>query len=145
MKIKVQNREVVSLKMNNEKHALVLQNFELFSQSSIKCTVTMKSRGFAYDGDAYFDNVDLFTEDISSMAESMDGTATLKEDYGDHFIKFKVTKLGHVIVSGAFVEHSDNSQLLEFEFVTDQTCLEAFACELEDILGASSIQTLNGI
>jgi len=41
----------------------------------------------------------------------------------EHYISFKLNDLGHLIVSGLLIEYSEHSQKLQFEFITDQTCL----------------------
>ncbi|KIP65160.1 MULTISPECIES: WapI family immunity protein [Vibrio] len=134
----MENIEVVHLKTHDDTQSLTLQSCKLVNRTSLKCNLTMKSRGFSYSGNVRFDNVAKFAEDIISMSKTLSGTVTLTEEYGVHFINFKINRLGHVIISGTFAEHSANSQLLEFEFVTDQTCLEAFASDLKLIVGKNS-------
>ncbi|MFD1218246.1 hypothetical protein [Microbulbifer celer] len=126
MKHKEKVEEVVDLQTNDENKLLQLSSFELFGNGAFKCRVTLSSRGFAYTGDAYFDNGVSFINDLEMAATDFIGSAELKEDYNDHFIKLEVNSMGHVIVSGTFIEYSDHSQNMSFEFKTDQTCLGGF-------------------
>jgi len=134
MKVKMHSDKFVTLLTNDEDKSLVLSQFEIFGGGSFKCKVTLKSRRFGYDGCLYFDNGVLFIEALESMAIKLKGRAELKEDYSDHLLKFEVTNLGHVIVSGLFVEYSEHSQNMSFEFKTDQTCLLPFANSLKGVI-----------
>jgi len=134
MKVKMHNDTTVALKTNDEDKYLVLSQFEVFGGGAFKCRVTLKSRSFGYDGYAHFDNCIIFIEALESMSINLKGSAELKEDYNDHVLKFEVTNLGHVIVSGMFVEYSDHSQNMSFEFKTDQTCLLPFAKDLKVVV-----------
>jgi len=131
MKVKMHNDTTVILKTNDEDKCLVFSQFEVFGGGVFKCRVNLKSRSFGYDGCAYFDNGRIFIEALESMSVNLKGSAELKEDYNDHVLKFEVTNLGHVIVSGMFVEYSDHSQNMTFEFKTDQTCLLPFVQDLK--------------
>ena len=126
MKLKEKINEVVVLQTNDEDKLLQLSGFELFGKGAFKCKVTLNSRGFAYTGNAYFDNGASFIGSLEKAATDLHGSAELKEDYNDHFIKLEINSIGHVIVSGTFVEYSDHSQNMSFEFKTDQTCLIPF-------------------
>ncbi|MCG7498835.1 hypothetical protein MHO82_18355 [Vibrio sp. Of7-15] len=138
MKLKSINTTMVKLLTNNDKLVFEMTNFELFGGSSFKCRIFVSSRGFGYCGQVYFDNGQSFVEDIEKMAESIVGSAELKEDYHDHFVKFEVTKIGYVLVSGCFTEYGDFTQNLEFGFKIDQTCLVPFATDLRNVLQGSS-------
>ncbi|UTZ24713.1 hypothetical protein [Vibrio campbellii] len=121
--------QTVQLKTNDDRVTLELSEFELLG-SSFKCTVTLSSRGFGFNGAVYFDSPEKFLSDLEIMNDTMKGSAELKEDYKDHFLKFELNNLGHLIVSACFVEYSEHSQNLAVEFKTDQTCLPSF---LEDL------------
>lgn len=131
MKVKMHNDTTVTLKTNDEDKCLVFSQFKVFGGASFKCRVNLKSRRFGYDGCVCFDNGRIFIEALETMSINLKGSAELKEDYNDHVIKFEVTNLGHVIVSGMFFEYSDHSQNMTFEFKTDQTCLLPFAKDLK--------------
>ncbi|MGF1733584.1 WapI family immunity protein [Photobacterium kasasachensis] len=138
MKLKSINTTMLKLLTNDDKLVFEMTNFELFRGSSFKCRVLVSSRGFGYCGQVYFDNGQSFVEDIEKMAENIVGSAELIEDYHDHFVKFEVTKLGHVLVSGCFTEYGDFTQNLEFGFKIDQTCLVPFANDLRNVLQGRS-------
>lgn len=130
MRTKSNLEHIVELNTNDDRLILKLSNFELLG-NSFKCCVFISSRGFGYNGSVYFDNAEKFLSDLDVMNSTMSGTAELKEDYKDHFLKFEVNDLGHVIVSACFVEYSEHSQNLAIEFKTDQTCLSSFLEELK--------------
>ncbi|AZQ84603.1 hypothetical protein EKO29_11610 [Colwellia sp. Arc7-635] len=134
MKLKSLNPEVVKLLTNEDDKIFQLTNFELFEKGSFKCDICISSGGFGYKGTLFFDNGVEFIEKLTSMDEKLSGHAELKEDYYDHGIKFSMTDCGHVIVSGSIEKHSDYSQCLNFEFKTDQTCLEPFISDLKRVL-----------
>ncbi|KZN48835.1 hypothetical protein [Pseudoalteromonas luteoviolacea] len=125
--------QTVQLKTNDDRVILELSEFELLG-SSFKCTVTLSSRGFGFHGAVYFDNPKKFLSDLEIMNSTMIGSAELKEDYNDHFLKFELNHLGHLIVSACFVEYSEHSQNLAVEFKTDQTCLPSFLEDLKLVL-----------
>ena len=126
---------VVKLQTNDENQVLELSEFELFEKDSFKCRLKVWSRGFGFEKDVFFDNVHNFIDQVEVMASSLSGEAVLKEEYHDHYLKFQVTKLGHVIVSGTLIDYSHQDQHLEFGFKTDQTCLEPFSKELKQVFG----------
>ena len=67
------------------------------------------------------------------MSATLNGGVKLQEPYEDDFIRISCASLGHVHVSGEFIEHPYN-QAMTFEFETDQTCLVPFICDLENII-----------
>ena len=134
MKLKSMNPEIISLLTNEEYKTFQLTNFELFEKGSFKSDINIFSNGFGYKGTLFFDNGVEFIEKLSSMDENLSGSAELKENYYDQGIKFAMTDCGHVIVSGSIEKHSDCSQCLNFEFKTDQTCLEPFIGDLRRVL-----------
>lgn len=131
MRVKTNIKKTVELATNEEDQILRFSEFKVFGNGSFKCNVVLKSRCFSYGGDVYFDNGLDFLDAMEQMADELKGEAELKEDYHDHFIKFTMSSLGHVIVSGAFVEYSEHSQNMAFEFKTDQTCLKPFINNLK--------------
>ncbi|MGD8113095.1 WapI family immunity protein [Vibrio sp. TRT 17S01] len=134
MKLKSTNTTVVKLLTNDDELVFEMTNFELFRGSSFKCRVLVSSIGFGYCGQVCFDNGQSFVESIEKMAENIVGSAELTEDYREHFVKFEVTKLGHVLVSGYFTKYGDFTHNLEFGFKIDQTCLAPFATDLRNVL-----------
>lgn len=80
--------------------------YELFGKGSFSCNLKILSRGFGFEKTEYFDNVHDFIEQIESMNTTLTGQAIIKEDYHDHYIKFEMTKTGHIIVNGRLIEYS---------------------------------------
>jgi len=137
VKIKSINDEVVTLLTNDEDKYLSFTNFSLLGRDSFKCKVNISSRGFKYEKEVYFDNMNTFIENIEKMSSTLLGETELKEEFNEHFIKFSLTKSGHVIVSASFVEYSDHSQNIFIEFESDQTCLAPLAKELRKVANYS--------
>ena len=134
MRTKEIDQRIVALKTNRDSQKLELSRFEIFRNGSFKCFVSLDSRGFCLNKEMYFDNGIAFVEALEKMDQSLSGEAELKEDYQDHFLKFSMTPLGHLLVSGTFVEYSEHSQSLSFEFEADQTCLASFTSSLKNII-----------
>ena len=125
---------IVELKTNDETKSLVFSNIKFFA-NSLKCHVSINSRGFGYNGSVAFDNVTKFFTDLEAMSHLSVGSAELSEDYADHYIKLELNTFGHVILSANFDEYSEHSQHLIINFKTDQTCLKPF---LDDLRWAMS-------
>ena len=119
----------IRLATQDSNKELVLSEFEAY-----RCLVHVVSRGFSYQGRMDFDNLAEFVQQVSDAEQLLSGVAVLREDFHDHYIKMKVTKLGHVVVSGTIIEYGEHTQRLEFEFVTDQTCLPQFAKQLRALV-----------
>ena len=113
----------ISLLTNDENKALRFSSFESLGSGSYKCKVVLNSSGFCYDNDMYFEDLENFVTDLGHMNSKLNGEAKLKEFNHEHYISFKLNDLGHLIVSGLLIEYSEHSQKLQFEFITDQTCL----------------------
>ena len=119
----------IRLATRDPEKELVLSEFEQY-----RCLVNVVSGGFSYQGCMSFDNLAEFVRQVSAAEQLLSGTAILREDFHDHYLKMEVTKLGHVVVSGAIIEYGEHIQRLEFEFVTDQTCLPQFAKQLGSLI-----------
>ena len=137
MESRTSTNTVVKLQTNDDNQVLELSEFELFERNSFKCKLKVWSRGFGFEKNVFFDNAHIFIDRVEEMANSLTGEAVLTEEYHDHYLKFEVTKLGHVIVSGILIEYSQHEQRLEFGFKTDQTCLKPFSKELKQVFGGS--------
>lgn len=100
---------------------------------SYSCLLVVHSRGYAYEGKYYYDNLDKFIEKLEMLDLTLLGKAELKQDFGDEYLVIEGGTMGHVTVSGRLVENSGYPQCLEFAFRTDQTCLSAFVNELKSV------------
>lgn len=137
LKLKARNpmSKKVKLQTYRDNQLLEFSGFELYSKDSLKCRVSVNSDGFCVDKELFFDNATGFLEKLIEMEKNLSGTAEIREDYKDHFIRFSLTSLGHLIVSGEIYEYSEHSQSLLFSFETDQTCLKAFIQEFGEAIG----------
>ncbi|HKJ32815.1 MAG TPA: hypothetical protein VKA34_13355 [Balneolales bacterium] len=126
------------LHTNSQDQFLELSGFELFEKGSFSCKLKIRSRGFGIEKTEYFDNISDFIDQIETMNTTLTGQAIIRENYHDHYIKFEITKTGHVIVSGHLFEYSQHKQELLFEFKTDQTCLEPFIQDLKQVFKVGS-------
>jgi hypothetical protein len=138
MKSKTIYKKPITLITNDESHRLQLNNFESFGGGSYKCNVFIKSGPFSFDGGVHFDEVDTAVKQLEKMAIELKGHVKLAENYHDHYLSFKLTELGHLIVKGHFIEYSEHAQSLEFEFVTDQTSLNNFIRSFNELLASNS-------
>ena len=64
------------------------------------------------------------------MAVAAPGTAIIKGQWEEDFLQIESNAMGHVLVSGEIVEHSEFDQRLKFAFQTDQTILPPLARDL---------------
>jgi hypothetical protein len=128
----------IELQTHDKALTLRFTSLERFADGSgYRCTLFVRSRGFACERPFYFDD-STFPAAIKAL-ESMDsgraGEALIKGEWDDDFIKFTSNALGHVFVSGALFEHSEMAQSLQFEFRTDQTVLRPLIREFRPLLG----------
>lgn len=93
----------------------------------------VSSSGFSgsstfYDYDS--DTISRFVDKLAGLALSGSGLAELVDIEGNE-LRFELNKLGHLEVSGKLIPHSIPHQMLEFGFLTDQTCLAPFVADLK--------------
>jgi len=77
-----------------------------------------------------------FLLSLSALYESLSGEALLKPEYEPQFIRIKAGTGGHMVISGELYVHSDQPQVLKFQFRTDQTCVGLFLQQLHHELAA---------
>ena len=70
----------------------------------------------------------VFVEKICAMYEKLNGTALIKEPYGnEQFIEFSCNKTGCIVIKGFLCNLNDTSSYkLNFEKTIDQTYIENF-------------------
>jgi hypothetical protein len=119
--------DCIELQTHRDATSLRLSNIEKFSDSSgYRCDLSVRSGGFVCERPFYFDDWHLSEaiKMLRTMIECMPGEAVLKGMWEDHFIRFKVNHLGHVVVSGELFEYAELAQSIKFAFRTDQTVLD---------------------
>ena len=132
--MKILKDEIIQLKTNDINKLLELSEIEVVSGSSIRCKLKIWSHGFGYEGYVHFDEVSLFLKDLEKITTTLNGEAKIKEYQMDHYLKFTVTDLGHVFVSGYLNDYRNCIQNLKFEFETDQTSLLPFVNDLKRVI-----------
>ena len=119
--------------LQGENIILKIYNIRIFKEdinlnSNTLLTVNIVSGDFS--GSAEFDidirNLGKFSVDLSSMYETLSGTAQLKETYGQSLIKIISVGKGHFKLSGYFYLAYPR-YALEFEAEIDQTMLKKFS------------------
>ena len=121
-----QPKSAVILQTNDEAQVLELRDLGVSD-----CVLQVSSGRFSYQGRFYFDRFDNFISELELLALTLVGTATLREDYNDSYLRLEGATRGRITVSGLLVEHSELGQELRFAFSTDQTCLAPFVRDLE--------------
>jgi hypothetical protein len=124
----------IVLKTNAEDPALAFENVQRFAnESGFGCQLAVRSYGFSAKAPFSFerDAFDLFRAGLKSMDHSLKGTARLQPGYEDSYVEFMMGSTGAVFVSGEIGRHAEFSQLLRFEFRTDQTCLRPLVWDLD--------------
>jgi hypothetical protein len=124
----------IVLQTNTDDPALALEDIQRFAdESGFGCQLAVRSHGFAARTLFTFerDLFDIFRSAVEVMDRSLTGSARLQPRYEDGFIELTMGQAGAVFVSGEVVRHAEFSQLLRFEFRTDQTCLHPLVRDLD--------------
>ena len=124
----------IVLQTNTTDPALALENVERYAdESGFGCELIVRSHGFAARAHFSFerDVFDIFRAAVEAMDRSLEGSARLHPRYEGGFVELTMGQAGAVFVSGEVVRAAEFSQLLRFEFRTDQTCLRPFARDLD--------------
>ena len=77
------------------------------------------------------DVFDIFRAAVEAMGRCLIGSARLQPRYERGFVELTMGRAGAVLVSGEVVRAAEFSQLLRFEFRTDQTCIAPLARDLD--------------
>ncbi len=131
----------IKLKTNSEDKILKMNNIEcLEDNSAYKMNLDIYSRGFSVKKNFYIElfQINKFIKEIEKINKDLKGLATMKPIYEDDYIEFICDKGGHINVKGKIFEHSAIPQHLEFEFITDQTCLPDFIDDLKKCITKQS-------
>ena len=90
MKDNQRNRIVVPLTTYDDTKILVLSEFTGNQKDPHQCVVRVKSGGFGFEGNFYFDNYSIFTASVEQMAIENAGSAELREDHKEQSIKLEI-------------------------------------------------------
>lgn len=75
-----------------------------------------------------------FIDALRRLDRDVSGRARLQSDYEPDRVELEVTSRGEVRVRGHLEGHGDASQSVDFEFITDQTCLRPLIADIEALL-----------
>lgn len=77
----------------------------------------------------------MFARKIQTMYKELNGTALIKEPYGnEQFIKITCDKTGHIVINGFLCNMIDSSSYkLSFEKTIDQTDIDSFTKSFSEI------------
>ena len=127
--------ETIEFDTKDDRKKVVLKNIENFKSAGCRARLVVNSNGFMCDRPFEFDNAEEFLKEIKSIRVTLKGEAKLHEGNSDNYILLKASKLGHVEIKGQVFKFDDIDQLLEFGFVTDQTCLDALISDFSRLVG----------
>lgn len=100
-------------------------------------TVSVSSNGFSAVADMDIDikKFKIFTDGISELYRTLNGTASIVESYGEQFISVSGDGSGYIYVSGHLSSGSESGsvQKLFFENSFDQTYLTDFLKSLSEL------------
>lgn len=122
----------IELRTNDPSKIVRLAEIEKFHDGGYRSHLTVVSGGFTCARPFDFDDAALAVAIplLRDMATGAAGKCMVKGLREDSNIRIESNELGHVVVSGKIVEHSERVQSLEFVFRTDQTILAPLANEL---------------
>ncbi len=117
----------ICLKVNPE-HFIQLSSVEKFDDGSgYTSRLNVGSGRFSCsEHPFYFDDLKLFSEDISDAYKKVQGKARLGHMFEKDFIEITVLDNGHVTVGGIIIQYGPQHQELRFSFECDQTFLPEF-------------------
>jgi len=94
-----------------------------YLENSFSFNVDVCSRGFAFRGELFFDNILSNILELEEMDKTLKGSTTLKEFYMESFIKFEMMELGHLNIE-IFISDLESDNHLKLSFASDQTQLK---------------------
>lgn len=129
----------IHLETHDERRKLSLINITDSGAETFECIAIVKSGWLECNRQFFFGRyyAEAFLKSLIKMNSTFNGVAELKAEYEDQVITFTCNKLGRVVVSGEFIEHSMLSQTMEFRFETDQTVLPGLIKKFELLLKSS--------
>ena len=119
----------------SEAYGLKMKDIKMFSDGSGGvCDLVVTSMPFTGSFRFFFDYPSLpeFTENLEAIKRNLRGEATLGQQFEESYVRFYGNGLGHITVSGLLAEHKEQTQKLQFSFVTDQTALGPFINDLNE-------------
>lgn len=95
----------------------------------------IKSRGFSVKAILYSSTGELyeFFEKLKLANENLSGEIRFTSYEGNLEFTISYDKLGHAAVKGSFCEQNEYNNLLQFDFLTDQTFIDAALTEMSAI------------
>lgn len=113
---------------------IVLSSFQKQLDGSGCASLSLISSKFQYSNDEfYFDSLLKFTEELKEIYKSLLGSTELRFHYESEYLKFEAKSMGHIELTGEFLEYGEIQQVLNFGFVFDQSYLPEFIEQLEAV------------
>lgn len=130
----------IELETNDLSKQLILKNIRYAGSSTFECKAFVKSGWLQIDRQFFFGlfYVKEFLNTLQEMNSSLSGKTSLKAGYEDQIISLECGKMGKIVVSGEFIEHSMLSQSCEFSFITDQTVLPSLINQIGALIESHS-------
>ena len=112
--------------------------FDYSDGNWITCDVHVAAGGFSgsFQADLRSEEFKAFLGEMESLAQTLEGTATLTTMEGQIALSLTGDGEGHARVQGEAVDEAGSGNRLHFEFEIDQTSLPQICKALETVLGA---------
>lgn len=78
--------------------------------------------------------VERFLDSLRRLDRDLSGRARLQSDYEPDWLELEINRRGEIRSRGHLESHGDASQSVDFDFVTDQTCLRPLIADIEAVL-----------
>jgi hypothetical protein len=126
----------IALATGEAERSVVFHDCRSHGPRHFRCLLWVRVINFAAGIDFVFGRYELepFIRDLELLNQSLKGRAKFKPDCEDSSIQLEGDGLGHIKVSGTLIQGGPDTQRLEFEFRTDQTCLAPFIRDLKTLV-----------
>lgn len=113
-----------------------LSEIERFADDSgYVAMIRVGSGEFACSGRKFFfGELPQFLDDLKKSYRALRGSAELRTQYEEDFVRFEFTSRGHVVVTGILREYGNLNRKLQFGFESDQSFLPPFIAALESVV-----------
>lgn len=130
--------ELLELQTHDTSRVVCIERVEKSHGGDYQCVLSVVSGWISISRPFYFDDVALSVAvpALRKMASGEPGECVIKGQWEEDFVQLSSNMMGHVLVSGEFVEPSEFDQRVCFSFRTDQTVLVPLANGLQRLMEA---------
>lgn len=132
MKARSTRFEPIALATNDSDKELVLTELDLVGDA-LQARLRVRSHGFAAEKAFMVDDFSAALAGLLEMSLALRGEVRLGAAYEEDEVMLSMNDRGQLFVQGRLVEYGEGTQILEFQFRTDQTALASFVRELESL------------